>query len=312
MNVITGSNRIRKFKYPVLTIGNFDGLHKGHLAIIKKVVSFAKEHQGTSVLYTFEPHPVKFLSPELAPPMLQTLAQKDQILASLGLDLVILEPFNVRLAKLSPDEFFKKIVCDRIGARELVVGYDFTFGSHKSGGIETLKKLAKRYDVGLHVIKAVFVKESLLSSTHIRHFIERGEIVSANKMLGHCYSLEGTVEKGLGIGGKLGFHTANLAVKNELIPPPGVYITETRIEGSKKKYRSITNIGYNPTFAGTRLSIETHILDLNKNLLNKHLEIGFHKKIRREITFESLQALREQIQKDILKVRKYYEKRILV
>lgn len=310
MMLIKGSEKIKSpLKYPVVTMGNFDGVHKGHQKILHKAAGIARKHGGSSVLYTFNPHPVRILAPELAPPLLQNMEQKIRMLDSLGLDALIIEPFDKKLSRLSAERFFDKIIAGRIGTKEIVVGYDFTFGMHRSGKTRDLLRLAKPRGITVHVVDAIFLGESLLSSTHIRHYIEKGELSPANAMLGRPYSIEGRVIKGRGIGATLGFHTANLKAENELIPPPGVYITGTRIEPSAANLMSVTNIGYNPTIGGTALSIETHILDFDDNLLKKRIEISFHKKIRREMTFETLDDLRKQIEKDIIKTRNFYEKR---
>lgn len=309
MKIVKGSLHFRTAsKYPVVTLGNYDGVHKGHQKIVKATVKAAKAHRGKSILYTFYPHPARFLSPELAPRMLQTMEQKAEMLEGLGLDIMMVEPFTKALSKLSAVEFFKKILVERIGAKEIIVGYDFTFGAHRSGSIDDLQRLSASHGIRFHVVEAVFSKESLLSSTHIRKLVEKGEMESAEDMLGRPYALSGKVIRGRGIGKELGFRTANLKTANELIPPPGVYITETMF--GKKIHRSATNIGYNPTFGGTELTIETYVLDFKGNLLGKKMEVLFHKKIRREMTFESVDDLRAQIARDVEQARNYHEKRI--
>lgn len=309
MKTIVGSKRLRGgLKYPVLTLGNFDGVHRGHQKIIKKVISIAKRNGGTSILYTFDPHPVSVLAPKLTPPLLQTVDQKTRILGDMGLDLVVIEPFTKELAHFSAADFFENIVIKRIGAGEIVVGYDFTFGRHRSGKIEDLERMASSAGVKVHVIDAVFLKDTLISSTNIRHYIKKGDVESATAMLGRPHSVEGIVIKGRGMGAKLGFHTANLKTGTTLMPPPGVYITATTPEKSGRKYPSATNIGYNPTFCGTDLSIETYLLDFDGNLLKQNMIVEFYKKIRREMTFDSADDLRRQITKDIAKIRRYHEK----
>lgn len=309
MKVIYGSKKLKgNIKYPVLTLGNFDGVHKGHQKILKLVMGIAKRHGGTGILYTFDPHPVKILAPELSPLLLQTMDQKIEILNSLGLGMLIIEPFTKGLAGLSAESFFDKIIVKRIRAKEIVIGYDFTFGQHRTGKAEEIEKMAASKGIKTHVVDAVFSKESLLSSTHIRHYVERGEMLLANAMLGRPYAMEGRVVKGLGIGAELGFHTANLKTENEIIPPPGVYITATTLKKTGKRYRSVTNIGYNPTVGGTMLAIETHLLNFKGDLLGQKMKLELFKKIRREITFETMDSLREQITKDISVTRKYYEK----
>jgi riboflavin kinase/FMN adenylyltransferase len=311
MKVVNGSTNLSGVrKYPVITFGNFDGVHRGHQKIISKVLQLAGKHNGTGILYTFNPHPVKVLSPDLTPPLLQTTKQKREVLEALGLDLMIIEPFTRKLANLTAERYFKEIIVERLCAKEIVIGYDFTFGLHREGKVEDLEKFAAGSDIKVHVVNALFHKDSLLSSTHIRHFVEIGDLASATAMLGRPYAIEGKVIKGRGVGAEVGFHTANLTSENELIPPPGVYITSTKLMNTQKQHMSLTNIGYNPTFGGTNLSIETYLLDFTGNLLNHNIEVEFHKKIRREMTFESTGELRGQIEKDVVKARKFYEKRI--
>lgn len=311
MKIIQGSKKLtKKLTHVVLTLGNFDGVHKGHKKILKKTIDIANKKNGTSILYTFEPHPVKILAPDLAPQLLQTQRQKIEALEHLGLDILIIEPFTKDLAALNTSDFFEKIILQKVAAKEIVIGYDFTFGQHRAGKVDDLAKLAKKHKIKCHVVDALLHKESLLSSTHIRHFVTEGNIKMANAMLGRPYSIEGVVIKGRGVGAELGFHTANLSSNNELNPPTGVYITKTKIKKTGKTYKSVTNIGYNPTFKGTKLCIETYLLNFSGNLLKKALEIFFYKKIRREITFETIEALRDQISKDVSQTRKFYEKRV--
>lgn len=311
MKVINGSRNFKgPYRYAVATFGNFDGVHKGHQKIIKKVVKNARKNRGTAVLYTFDPHPVKVLAPELTPPLLQTQGQKKALLESLGLDIMIIEPFTKSFSENSAQKFFQEIIVERIRTKEIIIGYDFTFGLQRSANVEDLQKMADAEGIKVDIVNPIFHKNSLISSTHIRHFVEIGNLNATKTMLGRPYSIEGKVIKGRGVGAEIGFHTANLKSQNEIIPPPGVYITRTKKQKTKKAYMSLTNIGYNPTFKGTVLSIETYLLDFSGSLLGQKLEIEFLKKIRREMTFESPEELRSQIIKDIEKARKYYEKRI--
>lgn len=310
MEILRGSDNLKSQPaYPVLTLGNYDGVHIGHRSIFKRVTDISVEKRGTSILYTFDPHPAKILAPELAPPLLQTPAQKYAAIAEAGIDILIVEPFTKKFAAVQPDEFFENIVIRRVGAKEIVVGYDFTFGFHRSGKIDDLERLADKNSIRVHVIDAVFMNESLVSSTHIRRLIAAGDLECANSMLGRPYSITGMVVKGRGIGSEIGFHTANLATTNELMPALGVYIS-TAILKDGKRLPSVTNIGYNPTFGGTELSIETHIINFNRSILGEEMELEFEKKIRREMTFESAGKLRQQIIEDVSKAREYHEKRI--
>lgn len=309
MKVVRDLSCLKKgLKTPILTLGNFDGVHKGHQKIINSVTQRAKALGGTSVLLTFFPHPVKILAPELKPPLLQTEGQKKEILQTLGLDVLVVETFTKSLAKLNAEEFFKKILIKKIGVEEIFVGYDFTFGQHRTGTTQELKKLGQKNGINVHVIDAVFFRETLISSTHIRHFVETNNLKMVTSMLGRPYSIVGKIVRGRGVGSEIGFHTANLSTKNEIIPPAGVYITTLRL--AKKFFPSITNIGYNPTFGGYPLSIETHILDFRRDILGENVELEFHKKTRREMTFETVDDLHRQISADAEESRRYHAKRI--
>ncbi len=303
MIIIRGSSNIgASLKLPVLTMGNFDGVHLGHQRIFKEVVSRAKKIKGTSVVYTYSPHPVKIMAPKVAPKLLQTEGQKLAMIESLGLDVAVIETFTPEFAKLTAKEFFDEIVLKRICPKLIVIGYDFTFGVHRSGTVETLEKMAAKKGVEIVILDAMFLGETLLSSTQVRSYIAEGKMEEANLMLGRPYSLIGTVVKGRGIGGKIGYHTANMAVENELIPMTGVYVTGTFGQ------MSVTNIGYNPTFGGTTLTVETHIPGFSGDLNGKPMEVLFYKRIRGEKVFKDQDALKKQIDLDVVEARKFYEK----
>lgn len=309
MKTIKGSNHLQKHEsYHVVTIGNFDGVHNGHQKIITKLLQISKKNSGQAILLTFTPHPVKILCPDLAPQLIQTDKQKELMLSELGIDTLIFETFTKKLSQMSARDFFEKILIGKLRIKEMIIGYDFTIGVHRSGTINEIKKLATTHKIKFHIIPPLFINDSLISSTHIRHFIKKGDIQKATAMLGRPYSITGKVIKGRGIGTKLGYHTANLTSTNELIPPIGVYITSVKIENIN--YKAVTNIGYNPTFGGTELSIETYILDFKKNILKQNIELFFLKKIRREMTFESHKKLQEQIEKDVKIARSFHESRI--
>jgi riboflavin kinase/FMN adenylyltransferase len=300
MKTINGSIHFKKTKRPVvLTIGNFDGVHIGHQKIFKNISQTAKKLKGLSVVYTFFPHPVKIIAPSACPKMLQTQEQKLETIEKHSIDICVVEPFTASFSRLSPKNFFNGVLLKRFSPSKIVVGYDLTFGRHRTGTIELLKKLCGEKKITFELINAVFSGETLVSSTRIRKLIAEGNVELARKMLGHPYSMSGMVVKGRGIGGILGFHTANLEVENELIPSDGVYLTKTL------GHLSVTNIGPNPTFHGDKTTIETHILNYSGNLVSKKIEIIFYKRLRDEIEFKGPIELKKQIKKDIKRAKLY-------
>lgn len=300
MLVIKGSENIKKkIKLPVLTIGNFDGVHLGHQEIFKRVIKNAKRSGGTSVVYTFDPHPVKVLAPSATLKLLQTTEQKIAKISEQKIDICIIEPFTREFSKFEPEPFFEKVILKRISPAHIIVGHDLTFGKHRSGTIEMLETFCKKHKIKIDVVEPVFMKETLLSSTQIRNILSEGKIEIANKMLGKPYTITGKVVKGHGFGRELGFHTANLSPDNELIPLKGVYITKTL--GNI----SVTNVGYNPTFGENDLTIETHILNYSDDLYGKNISITFYKRLRDEKRYENHEALKKQIQHDINEAKRY-------
>lgn len=296
-------------KNPVVTIGVFDGVHLGHRHIFEKVIARAKKIKGTPVVYTFDPHPVKILVPEACPPMITTLSQKVELIHSCGIRHAVVEKFNRVFSQQTPEQFFRRTIIERLKAREIFVGYDFTFGVHRSGTIEHLKTFAAKEKIKITVVKRYLRGETLVSSTQIRQLLLRGNLEKAAQLLGRPYFIDGKVKTGRGIGGKeLGIHTANLESDNDRILPNGVYVTRTWIGG--KKFQSVTNIGPNPTFGPGPLSIETHLLNFRRSILGKTLRVEFLKKIRDEITFASAQDLARQIQNDIMATKHYFSKRV--
>lgn len=306
MKVLYDSKKFPKtISNPVVALGNFDGVHAGHRAILEQVKKEAKLLRGTACVYTFDPHPAKILAPQIAPALIQTLEQRLHWLESAGVDICVVEPFSTALSKWTPIEFCQSILQTRLHAASVWVGFDFTFGVKRSGNTETLQKFCQETKIKFHAVSPYFVEETLVHSTQIRQLIREGNVEEAAALLGHPFALIGKVVKGAGIGGKtLGIHTANLAAENELIPATGVYITKTHTP--QGDFPSATNVGQNPTFPDKGFSIETHLLGFTGNLLHKKIEVSFLEWLRPEEKFSSPQALAKQIQKDILATRKYH------
>lgn len=286
----------------VVAIGNYDGVHLGHQEILKKARAYADKNKLKLVVLSFEPHPVKFLAPEVAPKLIQTAEQKASKLMSSGVDVVVLQKFNQDFAKLTPEEFFNKHLKKNLKAQAIFVGYDFTFGKKRKGTTETLEALGKEHGIAVKITAAKMKGETLVSSSLVRKLIQQGEIKKASGLLAHDFFIEGTVIPGHKRGTALGIHTANLETQNELIPNDGVYAT--RIQIKKKVYQSVTNIGYNPTFENTERSIETHIFDFDQDIYDETIKLTFVDKLRDEIKFASPAALVKQIEKDIAQAKK--------
>lgn len=288
-----------------VALGNFDGVHLGHQKILLHMIKISRKKKWRSAAYTLSPHPAKVLSPKTAPKLIQTEAQKKRALLELGVDKIFVEPFHKTFAKMSPEDFFEKILVRKLKAGGVWVGYDFTFGTKRSGDIALLKELCRRAGILCHVTKAQFSKETLISSSQIRRLVRQGEIEEANPLLGHPLTLIGKVIKGYGIGGsELGIHTANLAVENELLPKNGIYVTRTKLSNGKT-FASATSVGHNPTYEHKKFSIETHLIGFRGNLRGKKIEVQFLKRLRDEFKFPNSESLKDQINKDIKAARAF-------
>ncbi|OGQ22031.1 MAG: riboflavin biosynthesis protein RibF [Deltaproteobacteria bacterium RIFCSPLOWO2_02_FULL_44_10] len=293
---------------PIVALGNFDGVHRAHVKLLEQVHTWAKHYRGTTVVYTFDPHPVKMLSPESCPPLLQTQEQKLLALEKQGIEICVLEPFTTEFSQKTPEYFLEEILHRRLRAKCIVVGYDFTFGMRRAGNIPLLEKFCREHQIDIHIVPAQFQKETLMSSTHIRKLLLSGDIARANSLLGYPYQLWGEVVRGRGLGESLGAHTANLELENELIPADGVYLTRTEIlEESSKIFPSITSIGNNPTFPGSERTVETHFLDQVIEVQGKRLSVHFLEWMREQIAFETPDALKHQIAADLHAARKRHE-----
>ncbi len=301
-----------------LTIGNYDGVHLGHRTIIKNLIQYTKKATTRaraglkpaptlkSVLLTFWPHPVRVLIPEIAPLLINTLEQKLELLAATGLDAVVIQSFDKKFAKLSAEDFFNKKLVTGLHAKYITVGHDFTFGDKKAGTIETLEVLAYQRKIAVKIVDAQMDGEMLVSSTLVRKLISDGKMNLANRLLTRDFFIDGTVIHGHDRGKALGLHTANLKTENELLPKDGVYATRITVCGNTKprQYKSVTNIGFNPTFNNTERSIETHIFDFDSDIYGKKVRLEFIERLRDEIKFVGPEALIMQIKKDIDQAKK--------
>ncbi len=294
--------------YPVMTIGVFDGLHFGHQEILRRLVQRATEKDGTSVLLTFTPHPQKIISPGDAPPLLQTFSQKAEMLRGLGIDVIVRLPFTRELSLYSPEQFVQKILhCH--GIREVYVGHNFRFGHGRKGDFHTLEELGHKSLFSVHPIESVRVRGIRVSSTTIRRALKQGRTSLARRLLDRPYQIRGTVVRGSKRGSAIGYPTANLDPQNELIPVPGVYVTRALVDGVA--HWGGTNIGFRPTVdlpQRDRPVVESHLLDLDRNLYGKSIGLEFFFRLRSEKRFDGVERLKQQIDHDILFVRHYAAK----
>lgn len=298
MKIITSLDEIEApFVNAVLTVGNFDGLHLGHQALLRKVKERTEARGGTSVVFTFEPHPVKVLKGKHLP-LITPFPRKMELMAEQGINVAVCPPFNQKFAQITAEEFIKEILIKKIGMKEIVVGYDFAFGKKREGNIDVLKDWGKEWGFQVHVVGPIKINGIIVSSTKVRELIMAGAMEKVKELLGRYYQVTGRVIKGKNRGGRLlGIPTANLALVNEVFPKPGVYAVEVIYQG--KRYQGVANIGFNPTFGNKTLSVETHILDFNQDIYGEVIKLNFVKRLRDEKKFTTLGGLVSQIKKDI-------------
>ncbi len=307
MTVITDLGQLKKpLKNPVLTIGNFDGVHKGHLALFNRAKERARYIDGQSVAITFDPHPIRIMKPANGPALITPTQQKLKLIEDAGIDVIFCIPFTKEFATISAREFVEDILVDKIAVKEIVVGYDFTFGHRREGNASFLQDIGKRIGFAVHVVKPINIDGTLVSSTSIRELIKEGDLSEAKKLLGRDYQICGVVIKGKDRGGRmLGFPTANLDLIDELTPKKGVYAARVLIDD--QTYNGLVNIGHNPTFGKGPFSVETHVLDFSEDLLGKIIRINFIERLRDEKTFKTIKDLADQISQDIIQAKKIFK-----
>ena len=283
--------------HPILALGNFDGLHRGHLKIVERVVRRAIERGGTAMAMTFDPHPPRVVRPDRAPPLLMTKEQRLDALQKTGMGCVAVVRFTPELSHWDPETFVRIVLVEWLRVAEVWVGANFLFGHGRSGNFSALRTLGQRYGFRAEKIDPVRYKEFVVSSTRVRRLIAEGRVDEAGALLGHPYSVDGTVVVGRRRGRGLGFPTANLKTPNELIPPHGVYATTIVIDGIV--YPALTSIGINPTFGdGTATTIETYVLRYEGDLYAREVRLGFVLRLRDERRFDDVDALKAQMEAD--------------
>jgi riboflavin kinase/FMN adenylyltransferase len=293
--------------HPVLALGNFDGLHRGHMKIIERVRRVAAERGGTALVLTFDPHPPRIVRPDKAPPLLMTLEQKLEALAKAGIQGVAIVNVTHEVSRWEPEYFVKTVLVDWLHVAEVWVGADFLFGRDRTGNFTLLRALGARNGFRAEKIDPVRYKEFVVSSTRIRRLISEGRVDEASALLGHHFYIDGTVVRGAGRGRELGVPTANLETTNELVPPHGVYATTALVKGIV--YPSVTNIGLRPTFENTeRATIEVHILGLDQDLYGQQIRLAFVQRLRDERRFPDVDALKAQIEADVRRAGRLFDR----
>lgn len=286
------------FKHSVIALGNFDGVHKGHKEVIHTARKEAEARGVPSAVLTFEPHPASVLHPGTPQFRIEGFREKAQHIKELGVDALFVEPFNAAFSKLPAEEFVKRILVEQLAVSHVVIGRDFIFGYKRSGHAELLRELAGHYGFGFTQVKAVLSEKDACSSSAIRAAIKQGEMKKAAAMLGRPYSVEGRVQKGDARGRTIGVPTANVVLKDRLHPAHGVYVAHVVLEG--KRYDAVVNIGKRPTFGGVKELLEVHILNFSGDIYTKRITVEFVAYIRMEQKFENINALKHQIDMDII------------
>src|SRR3984893_12949822 len=291
-----------------LAIGNFDGIHLGHQAILRAAVQRAAETKDVATALTFDPSPRKVLRPESAPPRVSTNAQRMDWFGTVGLEAAVVLPFTLDLARLSPEEFVELILVRGLNVRAVLVGENFRFGHKQGGDVALLRELGAHHGFAVEIIPPVALEGEIVSSTAIRREIAAGNVTHAARLLGRPFVLTGEIVPGTGTGRRFTFPTLNLKPDQELLPARGVYVTRTLLAGETKSRRSVTNVGIRPTFNGSSLSVETHLLDFSQEVTAKRMEVHFWKRLREEKKFAGSDELRIQIARDIASARRFFSR----
>ena len=290
----------------VLTIGNFDGVHLGHREILRRVVERATETRCLAAVVTFDPHPLKVLRPAEAPVLLSTMTQRLREMETLGIAAVLALPFDLEMAKLSPEEFVRTILVETMCAACIFVGGNFRFGHKQAGDVKVLRELGLRFGYTVEIVEPVVLRGEIVSSTAIREAVRAGRVQEAARLLERPFALTGNIQPGTGTGSRVVFPTLNLRHEQEITPGNGVYATETVVGG--RVYRSATNVGVRPTFDGKALAIESHLFNFDERVTAGPMQIWFWKRLRAEKKFSGPEELRGQIARDIERSKTFFRR----
>jgi riboflavin kinase / FMN adenylyltransferase len=284
-----------------VAIGNFDGVHRGHVRIVERLLAAARSAGGPAIIFTFDPHPVRVMRPEQCPPPLTWTERKAQLLAQYGIDMVIAYPTDRQLLEMSADHFFQHVVVDALNARAMVEGPNFYFGKNREGNVQRLQTLVTAARMSLEVVEPTHWKGQLVSSSRIRQSIASGEVAEAARMLSAPYRIRGMVTHGAGRGTSLGYPTANLEAVDTLLPKMGVYAGRAWCQ--EAIYPAAISLGPNPTFGDRLPKVEVHLIECSETLYGRPLEVEFHQRLRGITKFDSQEALIEQLQQDVARTR---------
>ena len=303
MKVIRSLDKIPgEFRDAFVTIGNFDGVHLGHVPILKKLIEEAHRKGGRAVVITFDPHPKKILRPDIRPfYLLTSVEEKIKLFEDIGIDGLILIPFDLNFSKMTAESFVCDILWDKLHIRKIFVGHDYSFGKSKTGNKIFLAEFGKKLGFEVDIIDAVKLDQETISSTRLRHLILEGDVKTAARLLGRPYNISGIVVPGKKRGSILGIPTANIKPDKELIPAQGVYAVIVHLE--EECYKGVLNIGFNPTFSDNDLSVEVFLFDFSGDIYGKKVDVLFIERIRDEVKFENPEQLVKQIRKDIDEAR---------
>jgi riboflavin kinase/FMN adenylyltransferase len=304
VQIIKGIENFKEtLRNPVVTLGNFDGVHLGHQNIFKRVREEASRIHGEGMVITFEPHPLKALAPDKFLPLLTPFRKKMMLIHKSGIETVLCIDFSLEFSEISPSEFIKSILVEKVKVKEVVIGYNYRFGKGQKGDAQTLIDAGKVFNFEVSVVEPFRVGQTVVSSSKIRDLLQRGKVEEASRLLGRDYPVIGKVVEGAKRGQTLGFPTANLEISDELYPKSGVYAVE--VEWRQQCLNGLANVGSNPTFyseqngRGHPIALEIFILNFNRNIYGEEVQINFRRRIRDEVRFESSSLLIEQIKKDI-------------
>ncbi len=298
MKIFHSINEFHSDKKTILTLGTFDGVHIGHAAILKKLTQNTNNGEFESTVLTFFPHPRMVLQGKSDLKLLNTINEKMELLETIGIENLIIHPFDENFAQLSAEEFVKTVLVDQLHVQKIIIGYDHRFGKNRTANIDDLITFGTQYGFEVEQISAQEINAISISSTKIRTALETGDIQLANEYLGYAYFLSGTVVKGKQLGRTIGFPTANIELEEayKLVPKNGVYVVRAEIEG--KHVFGMMNIGFNPTVQGKNRTIEAHFFNFDADIYNRHIKVSILQRIRSEKKFESVALLKTQLEKD--------------
>ena len=299
--------RPARWSGPIVAIGNFDGVHRGHLKLVERIRKAAQDRGTVPVVLTFDPHPPRVLRPDKAPPLLMTLQQKAATLENAGVAGLAVVRFSAAMAAWEPEQFVRRVLVDWLRASEVWVGADFLFGRNRTGTFSLLRTLGQQWGYRAEKVEPVRSRDFIISSTRIRRLLTEGRVDEASALLGRHYALTGDVVRGQQRGRLLGFPTANLSTANELVPMTGVYATLVSVDGHT--FRAVTNVGVRPTFGDALApTVESHLLDVSPDLYGQTLQVAFVQRLRDEQRFADVDALRGQIAADVAQAARLFDK----